>query len=66
MEPYYDERTRTFTGYIDWRNSPLEDGITKIDFKIIFSDDFQLFIDGYLRRLNIYDEIIEEYKYGLN
>ena len=40
LTPKYDQETRTFTAYTDWSYSPLDNGVVRHEFEIVFDKDF--------------------------
>ena len=46
LDPKYDEKSRTFTGKIDWTDSGGFDGADKWIFKMVFQDDFSIICGG--------------------
>lgn len=50
LDPRYDEETRTFTGWIDWSDSPFG-GDARWEYTMTFSDDFQSIAGGTVKAL---------------
>jgi len=65
LNPKFNQKTNTFTAFADWSYGPLENGITRQEFKIVFSKDLSHCTDGSLRSLNVYNEFMEETKFGV-
>lgn len=64
LNPKFNKKTNTFTAYADWSYGPLENGITRQEYKIVFSKDLSQCTEGRLRSLNVYNELMEESKFG--
>jgi len=64
LNPIYDVKTQTFTAYIDWSFSPLENGVTRMNYNMTFDEFFSHVSKGHRKSLNIYDEIVEEDNIG--